>query len=158
VRRKCGRWKAAAAASSHRVWEILDGWLRAVASGHLPPKPAMDTAEHREALTRAPELPSMLAWFAGIRRELFAHVLHPGIRGLVNPEELSAICGHLTTGGAVRIYDPCRGYRPGEFLLDAAGCGDLGAVRRFDSSSIEVDWMRRGSLKMSHSPAGGSAN
>ncbi len=139
---------------SRAVWRILDDWLRAREAGRLPPKPPMTTQQHRDALTRAPELPFLLGWFSGIRDAHFAAVLRPGLRNQVNGDELTALCGHLTAGTPVRVYEPERAYRTGEFLVDSNG-EDLGAVRAAHPSHIEVEWMRRGALKMSHHATNG---
>jgi hypothetical protein len=107
----------------------------------------MDTMEHRRALICSSELPYLLAWFARISEEHFGNVLCAGFHGSVDPDELTAVCGHLSTGGKVRIYDPEQSYRAGEFLLDSTGC-DLGPVQEVKDHQIEVGWMRRGTLRM----------
>ena len=139
---------------SHSVWKILDGWLRARDAGQLPPKPPMTATHHRDLLTRTRELPCLLGWFSGIRDEHFAAVLRPGLRNQVNGDELTALCGTLSAGTPVRVYEPGHTYRTGEFLVDSNG-EDLGTVRAAHPSHIEVDWMRRGALKMSHRAVGG---
>lgn len=139
---------------SARLAAAVREWLRAVGRGSLPPKPLINDPAHREALGRAPELPSLLAWFCGLPSEHLAGVFRLGLRRRVNDRELDAFCGHLASGQPVRVYDPANAFGPQDFLVDPTA-EDLGPVRRVERSVVEVAWMRRGPLQMRHGPAGG---
>ena len=133
------------------IWETIEGWREDVAAGRRPscsgsPKIAPDADE-----AAVSALPDVLAFLSGVSREKFEAVVGDRFTKSLTPLEVHGICRLISQHqGRLCVYTTMGHFSVGDLLIDP-DAHDFGAVMEMvNGSAMEVDWVRRGKLRMVH--------
>lgn len=131
------------------IWETIEGWRADVAEGRRPSCRGSENVAPDAGEESLAALPDVLAFLSGVSKDRFESVLGSRFTKSLTPLEVSGICSLISRHhGRLCVYNTSGHFFVGDLLIDPDAV-DFGAVREMvNGSAMEVDWVRRGRLRM----------
>lgn len=136
---------------SRTTWETIENWRQDIAAGRRPScsGTAEIVAEADEGAISA--LPNVLAFLSGVSKDRFESVVGDRFAKSLTPLEVHGICKLISHHeGRLCVYHTAGKFGVGDLLIDPDAY-DFGSVQEMiNGSAMDVDWVRRGKLRMVH--------